>query len=415
MTNTSTMPARRDLAKRVDEVILGAFHQAQPSELARLATEAADGDHQLALARIAKLAVEVRRENIAVLGDHHTFVRRTSDGAVRQLVRPVDLSIDAGDLYQINKRRKVWENGQSRWERNPAASLTFQGYLKLNAVAGLAIGNPPEVSVDGVKRANPYIERDDKGGIVRVVISVVVVGPAPATANPVQVQYLLDYDPRKDLLHMLAELAGTEKNKAEGVDLVTADDPVCQKTGHKFVEMYDGLGYVCDLTHPKVREMWAKWVNLLQNAVKKAQTVARRNAMSHHPGIGGQKSVITDEHGFARVAVVGWTGDAGTMRRYQEISERLSRGLPLAEDDDLRVIEDDYDPELHSQGDADEDLEDDERADLLARIDEYVAEMPAEDISEIDFNRDDASLDELAEVLTRLQTIAVQPDRGGDR
>jgi len=407
-----------------------------------------------ALSRLAQLAVELRRESVAVLGNHEAFVRHTPDGALHQVIRPVQLSMSRGEIYQITRKRpyrrkkdgstdfdnpfrgRVERGDAVNWEEVPAdgnrfsASLTYPGLVAMNAVAGCQVGQPPKVWVDGEERMNPYMQRSEVstksrgkrlGDIIRVVIAINVVGPAPATGNPVVTSYTLDYDPTKDLLHMLASVANTlpqgggDRIYNSDCYLIEEDD-FERAPGWTFVPLYGGVGYAVCLRNPEIRKVYADFTNILQNALKKAQTVARRNAMRNHPAIGGGKVTI-DEDGNARVAVVGWAGDAAALGRWITLAKRLANNDPI-DDLGLEVVEK---TEVYEPDTADElapvvldheeveqlDEEAAERGALIQHIEQGILVLGPEDAAALEFDPA-ADLEDLRRVRDALNEHADQ-------
>jgi hypothetical protein len=304
---------------------------------------------------LAEQMVSTRRSDVAVLGDAEAFVRKTADGSLGQVIRPVTLSVAKSDLFQIPKRvpidiatGEVVENlkgyrGAVRWESHPIdpkkATLTVQGMQVINQVAGVQVASPPVVMVDGQQRSNPYVERAPgrngrPGDITRIVLSCVVIGAVPATGNPVAVNYTLEYSPERELLAMAANLLGRwkENDGSPPVRLVTEDEfDAAKRPGAVFVPLYGGMGYAIDIRHHKVAEMYSDFANILTNMVKKCQTVAMRNALRRHPALGAYQSVEVNERGEARIGIIGWAGTGATLARYQGLAALVSAGATLGD------------------------------------------------------------------------------------
>lgn len=390
--------------------------------------------------RGAQLAIELRRESVAVIGNHEAFVRRTPAGHLHQVVRPVVLSVAEGTLYQVPTWKKVKKGtkeiagrsyeGQTEWVdiAKHEGMVTFAGYNAQNAVVGAHIGLPRTVNVDGEERTNPFVHRalsanGRLGDIMRVVIAVVVVAPAPATGNPTVVHYVLDYDPAKDLQHMLASIAEDKENESECY-LIHEDEWTAMKrqerAGWAFTPVHGGVGYAYRLSNPAIREAYSAFVNLAQNAVKKAQTVARRNAMRSHPAFVAK--VTVDNAGVAKIPVVGWAADESSMRRWQEIQAAMARGGAI---DDLRTLDadviadqtvyeparDDDDaarPTAAPDGADDEPAIDPKVAEknlLIDRIDDGLALLSADQVARLGYDPAAQSADDLREVLTKMNAM----------
>lgn len=415
----------------------------------RLADKPGEHDNAVAFAMageaiedLAGLCIELRRKNVAVLGSHEAFVRHHPNGSLHQVIMPVRLSLHNDTLYQLPSNTKVnegtmdpWTKG-NRWDwaniiREPfKANVAYQGLLQANAVAGCAVGQPPEVFVDGKRRTNPYVQRAEGkngrlGDIIRVVISVNVVGPAPATGNPVVVQYTLDLDPGKDLEHMLMGVAAYSEDEAFLIEedayaawLSDRDD----RLNWKLHPLYGGVGIAHNLRSKDVRKCYQKFVKIMADLVKKAQTVARRNAMKAHPAL-AHHTVRVDENGNATIAVVGWAGETQDMTRYAHMMERMARGLlPDLEEAEVEVetIEAVYEPIEHATGEDDIDavvdddtVEDLEQAqvDRMARgvlildIDQGLQMLSPVQVADLGYDPDHMSIEDLHAVLRRISAM----------
>lgn len=424
---------------------------------------------------------EVRRQNVAILGSADVFVRRTPDGDLQQVIAPVRLSLGDGTLYQIPKRYEkrvrgtgeYWSykkhQGQSYdlvpvYEHPDRALVSAEGYLRLNAVAGCSVQLPDSTIVDGDRRPNPYVRRDADGDVVQVVISVLVAGPAPTTGNLVVVQYTLDMDPRTDLLHMLAGImkgwsvkrrATNNDDEADQLEAEEADaaraaqnasvrmmartdynewrstmDPAERVRWH-WIRLHGPVGYAHDLTAPAVAGAYTKYLAIAQNAVKKAQTVARRNAMRSHPALARQ-AVVLDATGGATVPVVGWSTQAGgSLSAFADALNRVARGDSAG----LDVIEaaERYDTERDDlQGDADlqaappdETTDETEpapvvtddtvrRNELLQRLDELVVMLTPGQLRRMGYPfRTDPTIDQVSQMLDAAREALDATVRGG--
>lgn len=316
-----------------------------------------------AVESLASFAVEVRRGNVGVIGDHEVMVRRFPSGDLQQSIRSVKLSLRDGTLYQIPVNKKVRGQWEKVIEHPDRAKLTFEGTTRLNQQAGCSGTFPSTVIVDGVPRPNPYIERAPSldggpGEIVRIFVAYVVVGPAPGTGDPVVLRYHLDYDPRVDLRLALSALAkggrvynsgGDDDDDSsgwgkacEGVRLMPArrwpkfleEREASGEYGWSFLSTIGGVGIAFNCEDKAV----VKAIDSCQKAgvhmVKKAQTVAMRNAMRVHPALAYQTVKIDPRTGEAHVPVVAWSS-TNKGSAWIELMKRLSRGIDI----DSSVIE----------------------------------------------------------------------------
>lgn len=418
---------------------------------------------------LADLAIELRRQNVAVIGTGEAFVRRTAAGELRQVLRPVVLSLTDGTLYQIPTgwTRVLASDGQTPytdahaaqrlgWELIPTikdpnkATVSFEGYLRMNATAGCSVQLPPRVLVDGEYRPNPHVQRDADGDTERIVVSVVVAGAVPDTGNIAVVQYLLDVDPRLDLLNLLYAVKRKRKKNTRrrsesdtGIDdeddapaaggavqlMARADfnewraelDPGARRCW-AWTRHQGPIGIAYDLTHPEVVKAFEKYLGICQNAVKKAQTVAMRNAMKRHPALARHEVRVNDE-GHATIPVTGWTLHGGDAGQYDRILSAIVRGERVPGVDVVEVSET-YDPTRDVIGDDELDTTTpvpDEadpappppapaapvptktRGELLAELDEMMASMPPSKVQALQY-RVGMSVEDLSHLVERAKT-----------
>lgn len=334
--------------------------------------EALDAPAKTVCAAMASAIKALHNQDVAAIGNHEAFVRRSPhNGQLRQVMRPVRLSLRDGTLYNFKGTTK----------------LTYEGFCRINAVVGAHVGLSRTVYVGGEEHVNPYVERmEGKGGrlgdIRRVVVAVMVIGPSPDTGNVVAVNYLLDYDPAKDLQHMLATLA--EKHPADC--FLIPEQFFEPERGWHWVPAAGGVGYAHNLTAPEVCKTYQKYINIVQNAAKKAQTVARRNAMRSHPAFAQHSVEIMSANDWAvRVPVVGWAVEGEAQQQWADVADRMAKGQAIDVDHidiDTEDVSEVYDPERdderaagaatgHEASEADEATV--ERNLLISRIDDGVA------------------------------------------
>lgn len=367
-----------------DRTMIEAFQRGDVPALVKAFLASSEGDARAALDQAMRFAVEIRRQNVSAIGQHEVFTRRTSVGELRQVVAPVRLSLAEGTLYQIPERMEINGTWQDVVKEPHRAQVSYQGLIRINAVAGCAVGQPATVEVDGETRTNPYRKLSPDGDIERIVVAVHVVGPSPVTGNLVAVQYTLDVDPGKDLAHMLLGYKLERVSK-----LMTASEwrdlPAEQRAGHAWYPLYAGVGIYHDLRNQEVVKAYKKMVQILQNALKKAITTARRNAMKAHPALGFH-SLAIDANGVAVVRGVGWCVGGDDLDGYATVLDRLAAGgtTPRLEGLEVKQIAESYEPEEHVLGDPELDVVTidagmEARNELIARIDEGLAMLSPQD------------------------------------
>ena len=418
--------------------MLQAYAASTGLDVTKAADDTEAGKLRAILRAVAADMLELRRENVAVLGSSEAFVRRFPNGALKQVIRPVQLSVDDGTLYRIPVRWARTDAGYEGVYDETKAQVTAMGLDRLNAVAGCNIGLPASVSVEGVEHANPYVERaqtpDGPGDVRRIVVKVIVIGPSPATGNPVGVTYLLDYDPRVDLRLALMKLArpqgrGDKTQRADRpVQIIPSstwgdflrakskDEGADAKFRWHMLPLHAGLVLAYDLYNEDVLEVQQDFLKGTQHLTKKAQTVARRNAMRGHPAL-AYGTVATPDKRSARLGIVGWTS-TGQMDAYLSTLDRLSRGLPLPEGalEAHDVIEATYDDDMAEDANAAEraeagtapatstDHEREQRHLLISQIDDAMmaTQLRPGEITALGYQPSNNTIEELRAILARL-------------
>ena len=357
------------------------------------------------LRRLTHHILAMRKENVAAIADDEMFTVRLPNG--KQLVRVthrIQLSIARKELFQIPKGR-VRDDGTRAVAEPGIAQLTVPGYDAINRVAGCSVALPPTIQVDGKDRENPYVERYEDtgtttGDIRRIVICVVVAGMSQI-GTPVVVRYTYEYEPGKEFLHALGKLAvdcdwKTKARTYEGVvEIVARDDfqafvesQADKRARWKYVPMFSGVGYACNLAHPAVMAVYVEMLQVSKEAGKKAITVARRNAMRAHPALSRGAVEIDQATGKGFTTVTGWTASRDAVRDYHALMADLARGISA----DLR-------------GAADAGVEVVDRVEVFDPETETIDAMDEEDIAKAAAKEDDDVRDAEAAMQQRNELI----------
>jgi hypothetical protein len=324
------------------------------------------------LDQMADLIIESRRENVSVIGNNDVFVRRTELGSMKAVVAAVELSLEEGTLYRIpSGHKKDGYKWVPVYDNPNQAYVSAEGLNRLNSVAGCSVIMPPHVVVDGKRVANPHICYNEQRELSRVVVSVAVAGPSPMTGNIVVSQYILDADPRMDFMRMLSNTMKGKKSKHDdeddggdallanaAVQVISreawvdfcAEMPPAERRRWNWIPLHSGLGFAYSTAFKEVRNHIDKWVGILDHFVRKATTVARRNAMKAHPAL-AQHRVLVDARGVARIRVVGWAAGQADLDGYAKAIDAVARGERMP---GINVItqENVYDPEADHIGEG---------------------------------------------------------------
>lgn len=384
--------------------------------------DALDTPTRTLLRTTTRLALELRRMNVSVIGNSEAFLRHGRDGSLLQVVRPVQLSIHDGSLYQFSKNRKQGDRWVSTVVGDPnKAFLTAQGYQAINAVAGCAVGSPPTVVVDGKEVSNPYVEyakRHDgrRGEVVRVVVKRIVAGPAPATGNPIAMAYTLEVDTTQDLATMLGNLAKGSYNSPGSEDVklwperLAAEDKWPRDNGAwQYLHVGNGVGYAYDVTSPEVLKKYVQYGEMLSQAVKRAQTIASRNAMRAHPAFGKYAGVRINDDGEAVIGVVGWAGDQAAMARWQRLQLHIAEGADLHQVEDDLVVEEVHEtlePEDMAEVVVDDATDDaTELRQLIAYVDDHLDDLDHVQVVELEWTPGQMDREAIIDAAAKVRAI----------
>jgi len=391
--------------------------------MVQAAIAAAGGDEEIALRQLAGMAIELRRENVAVIGDHEAFIRRTRDGELLQIVRPVRLSVKDDTLWQMPKRRpKMDDRGQHVldhkkkwvWESVPinpeVAKITADGLLRIDEV----VGSSKAVQIT-----------EETGPPMRVTFDVRLVAAAPDTGNPVCVQYTHVEEAEHVIFELLGKFAVDSPESCYPCTRREAEAEA--RKGWRFWAEYGDEGYFCDMRHSTYLDLRKKFTEVLKYTRRKGYTIALRNAMKKHPAFGGRTTFKVDANGECVIGVKGWAGKPEAVATMLDIQKRLANGLPLPEDVgviDGNIIDDDTDrefapgdePELAATLDAIDaeeqalSEEEQERNALIAYIDKAIGYLSQDAAAALDYDPANNTIDELRTIKAHADKAAASEE-----
>lgn len=261
-------------------------------------------------------------ETVALQADFgRVFIKQTADGRILAPVKAqMQLSEAKGQLYKIAKKY----------------TISADGYSHLNKVASISIATPPDVSVDGVRQPNPFVERDDRKMILTVNIRKIGVGYSPV-GNIVAIDKTLFYNIYTYFIESIQAKMKAEKwETVDGKRRKTSEleYPDCAvigtfgedrpkedfKKGAKWVFLLtqDPLGIWIDYKDPAIQKCLDEHTQRQRFGDRIAATIVERNIYKSHPAIGISQVQPSNlnESGYtprgvgavATVTVHGWRG-----------------------------------------------------------------------------------------------------------
>lgn len=256
------------------------------------------------------------------LGDPEIFVKLTPEGKLIAAKTKIRLREELGHLYEVKGKVQI-------------SSL---GFHAMNAYASVSLVGPRQILMpDGKSVVNPYLERDEKTGHIKVVwVRRVAFGLSPIGTLCV-VDRTLCYDLRTQLLEEVVKKVS--KNPQYGSfmkeESVAAHEAQSGKKGW-FLLVEPPVGVWVDLSQKEIMEVLETHTQRLRFAERIATTICERNALRSHPAIGKtQVSPIGDKASgkrYAEVYVIGFRHDLDRKRM-----ESLAMSIASDEVDQVRA------------------------------------------------------------------------------
>lgn len=264
-----------------------------------------------------QVAVQNEKEKVQ-LGMPDVWIKRTPAGRISAVRADMVLKESQGELCFIEGKPMI----------------TADGYYRLNQVASLAIMTPDSISIpsadgDGVRRvANPYPFIDPASGTQKGVwVKKLAVGYSPIGSMVVSSTTLF-YD---FSLYFIADLQKKVKDNREAGRLCfehqLTDD---ERAKGIFMRIEGDLGIWANTQHPDILRAVSTWIQNKQFGERKAQTVAERNALKHHPALAMKLAGIQGNkgNGAGMVTVIGWQHDHG-RDELEDIARAADAGQPI--------------------------------------------------------------------------------------
>lgn len=259
----------------------------------------------------------VQQERVP-LGAPDVWVKRTPTGRISAVRADLVLKEGHGEICLIEGKPMI----------------TADGYYRLNQVASLAIITPDSISIpdangEGVRRvANPYPFIDPKSGTQKGVwVKKLAIGYSPIGSMVVSSTTLF-YD---FSLYFIADLQKKVKENREAGRLCF-EHQLSETEREKgiFMRIEGELGIWANTQHPDILKAVSTWIQNKQFGERKAQTVAERNALKHHPALSMKLANVQGAKGMTTgmVSVIGWQHDH-SRDELEEVARAADAGQPV--------------------------------------------------------------------------------------
>lgn len=244
----------------------------------------------------------------AEFGD--VFIKRDSSGRV---LRPIK-----AEMMLFEKERQIYKISKDVF------GISGDGYAKMNKVASITITTPPFVIVDGIKKPNPYIERNPKTRLIEsVFVRKIGFGYSPV-GNIVAIDKTLYYhvysyfiqSVQAKMKRVVWENGGpTDKREFPNAARTgTKDDKPTDVQGAKwaFFPTVEPLGIWINYADPVIDAVLDEFTQRQRFGDRIAQSIVERNILKAHPAIGiSSGKVVVDQNrgAYMNVAAYGFRTD----------------------------------------------------------------------------------------------------------
>ena len=222
-------------------------------------------------------------KNVVALGTDEAFALRDESGEIRAFKQRVFLSVADGTLNELPEP-KVGGN----WTK--IYPISAQGYEVLSEATGTCVIFPDSVIVDGQKKSNPYVSRDEINGRTKSVYARAIAFRFSSKGVPQVADWTTTFDPG---LYRMIDLLAKAKRTPQAFRLLPKDmepeidDKNPNATWTKYV-FDEASNLWVNTSHEEALHWYATIINREKKSVDFAQTFARRNAVKHLLGL--QKS-----------------------------------------------------------------------------------------------------------------------------
>lgn len=295
---------------------------------------------------------DVARKNeaqLAELGDPEVWVKRTATGQIRSVRAVINLREDQGELVEVEGK----------------LTISAKGYRRANQIASLAIITPDSIKIpspDGrgtIDVANPYPIIDPESGTQKGVwVKKIAVGYSPIGSIAVSSTTMF-YD---FTIYFLEDLQRKIRfNQGAGRFCFRDQLTEKEKAGGIFMPIEGDFGVWANTEHQEVLKSIGTWVQTKKFGERKAQTVAERNVLKHHPALALQLGTPQGPKfgRVAQVAVVGWQHDHDARELEQialaaDAGEEVKVDGAVVETIDASVQIDEIDIQAAGEGDIED-------------------------------------------------------------
>lgn len=253
-------------------------------------------------------------KQVVALGTDRAFALRDSKGEIVAFKQRVRLCGTDGTLVKV----------KDNW------SISAQGYEALAEASGTSVMTPKYLFVDGSKRSNPWVQRDEHHRVVTVYARAIAFR-FNSKGLPIVSDWLTTYDsPNYRLIDLLAKAKGTPKvfrllpkGMQPEIEYTQAGVPITRTWAQYYFDPACDLWV--DTAAPEVLDWHSSIINREKKSLDIAQTFSRRNAVKHLLGL---QKAPEGSKGVWDVTVLCWRPVEGSilkwdLTRYVEMRNRV--------------------------------------------------------------------------------------------
>lgn len=215
----------------------------------------------------AILSAAVKKDLIA-LGTDEAFALRDSEGEIKAFKTSVTLTRANGGLIQpVPGGPHV---------------VSAQGYEMWSEKAGACVIMPPEVLVDGQRKANPHVIRDEKNRRILAIYARAVAFRFSPMGLPMVSDWTTIFD---NPSYRMIDLLSKAKKTPQAFRLLPKGDRPQEDGTWASYPFDESTDLWTNTAHPEALEWYGTIINREKKAIDFAQTFAKRNALKHLSGL----------------------------------------------------------------------------------------------------------------------------------
>ena len=208
------------------------------------------------------------KRNVITLGTDEAFALRDSEGEIKAFKTTITLTRQNGGLIQPVP--------------NGPFVVSAQGYEMWSETAGACVIMPPEVLVDGERKANPHVIRDPSNRRILAIYARAVAFRFSPMGLPMVSDWTTIFD---NPSYRMIDLLSKAKKTPQAFRLLPKGQVPAEEGTWASYPFDESTDLWTNTAHPEALEWYGTIINREKKAIDFAQTFAKRNALKHLSGL----------------------------------------------------------------------------------------------------------------------------------